>query len=183
MSTVVDMAAWLKSVHRTLPASEEQRAVVLRRHYRTSPADLWDALTTPERVARWMGRIEGVAAAGETIVVHDAGMPLSWTAEIRACEVPHRFVMTWRFNGEDTMGMEHDDTHDEVEVRLTPDGDGTVLELEHRSPDPGDWNRGAGIGWENFLLNLAGYVEDLDVAPLFESGEIWPHLQGAWEQA
>jgi uncharacterized protein YndB with AHSA1/START domain len=99
--------------------------------------------------------------------------------EVRNGEAPHRVVLGWRLNGENPH-FEHDDTHDEVEVRLTPDGDGTFLELEHRSPHHGPWQRISGTGWEGMIMGLAGYLEDYDVVPVFTSGEVWPELQGVW---
>jgi uncharacterized protein YndB with AHSA1/START domain len=179
VSKVVDLAAWLKSVHREV-RNGEPRSLVLRRRYPTTLPDLWDAITTPERVDRWFARIEGKAAQGETVQIHDNGVPISWTVEIRTCEAPHRLVLGWRFNGKNEM-FDHDDTHDEVEVRLTPDGDGTILELEHRSPDQGPWQKISGTGWEGMIMGLAGYLEDFDVMPVFESGEVWPRLQEVWD--
>jgi hypothetical protein len=88
-------------------------------------------------------------------------------------------VLGWRFNGKNEQN-DHDDTHDEVEVRLTPDGDGTMLELEHRSPDQGPWPQISGTGWEGMIMGLAGYLEDFDIMPVFTSGEVWPELQGVW---
>lgn len=183
MSNVVDLTAWLKTVHREV-RDGAPRSVVIRRRFGTTPADLWDAITAPERVNRWFARMEGTPAVGQAFSLHDNGLPLSWACEVRECVAPERFLLTWRFTGGMEMpGPKHDDSTDLVEVRLKPDGDGTVLELEHSSEDPIDWPRGAGMGWENFLLNLGGYLEGYDVAPVFESGEVWPPLQGAWEQA
>jgi uncharacterized protein YndB with AHSA1/START domain len=178
VSKVVDLAAWLKSVHREV-RNGETASIVLRRRYPTTLPDLWDAITTPERVNRWFARIEGTPAQGETVQVLDNGVPISWTVEIRTCEAPHRLVLGWRFNGKNEM-FEHDDSRDEVEVRLTPDGDGTVLQLEHRSPEQGPWQRMSGTGWEAHIMGLAGYLEDFDIMPIFETGEAWPRLQEVW---
>ena len=79
--------------------------------------------------------------------------------------------------------FDHDDSQDEVEVRLTSDGDGTFLELEHRSPDQGLWPKMSGTGWEGMIMGLGGYLEDYDVVPVFTSGEVWPLLQEAWGMA
>lgn len=178
MSNVVDLPTWLKSVHREV-RNGETRALMLRRRYPTTLPDLWDAVTTPERVDRWFARLEGKLAQGETIQVFDNGVPISWTVQIRTCEAPHRLVLGWRFNGKNPH-FDHDDTHDEVEVRLTPDGDGTWLELEHRSPDQGAWPNISGTGWEGMIMGLAGYLEDFDIVPVFTSGEVWPELQRVW---
>jgi uncharacterized protein YndB with AHSA1/START domain len=70
-----------------------------------------------------------------------------WAA-ILAYEPPHRVVLEWKVNS--TVPPT------EVEVRFSPDGDGTRVELEHRGweqyPSGGDDERGSyDSGWSRVL--------------------------------
>jgi uncharacterized protein YndB with AHSA1/START domain len=182
MSNVIDIPTWLKSLHRE-KRTGSPRSVLLRRRYPTNQADLWDAVTNPERVGRWFGTIEGVTKAGNTVVVTALGQPgVSWTAELRQCEPTQRFVMSWRFNQQ----MEHhDDSTDEVELRFVPEGDATILELEHRSAEPRPWEDGVGAGWEGALMSLDALVRGVpmeEMVALFVSGEMWPGIAAAWDE-
>ncbi|MFC7546874.1 SRPBCC family protein [Plantactinospora sp. GCM10030261] len=132
-------------------ASGAGRSVLLRRIYDAPIADVWSACTDPERLARWLGSVEGDLRVGGAFQIKDnAG------GEILRCEEPRLVKVTWLL-GE---GMPT-----EVEVRLAPDGgDRTVLELEHASPaqvvdelvrayGPGG-TIGIGCGWDLALLGL-----------------------------
>ncbi|OWY61019.1 hypothetical protein B7486_66040, partial [cyanobacterium TDX16] len=96
----------------------EQRAVVLRRTYDTDPADLWDALTTAERLPRWFLPVSGdLVVGGRYQLEGNAG------GEVLVCDPPEHLAITWEMGDETSW----------VDVRLSPDGDGTRFELEHRA--------------------------------------------------
>lgn len=87
-------------------------------------------------------RAGGVAFADGRLVERSVdGEECVW-GEVVVWEPPHRVVVTWH-PGEDP------DAASEVEVRFSPDGDGTRVELEHR-------------GWERFgsdaMRRRRGYV-------------------------
>ena len=100
-----------------------RRTVTVEREYATSAAELWSALTEPERIARWIGhyaadgddyRLEMELGDGSAVV----------TGRVLACEPEKRILMRWRFIVE---------AETEVEATLTPHGDGhVVLTLTHR---------------------------------------------------
>jgi uncharacterized protein YndB with AHSA1/START domain len=132
-------------------AAGEGRAVLLRRAYDAPIEDVWDALTTPERIGRWFLPISGdYRIGGHYQFEGNAG------GEIQACERPNRLKATWVF-GEPASPRDIS----EVELRLTPDGDErTVLELEHVAIVPDEmWNEygpgAVGVGWEGGLLGLS----------------------------
>jgi uncharacterized protein YndB with AHSA1/START domain len=132
-------------------AAGEGRAVRLRRTYDAPIDDVWDALTSPERINRWFLPVSGdFRVGGRYQFEGNAG------GQIVACEKPNRLLVTWGF-----AEMGGDAAASELELRLTPDGDeATVFELVHTAIVPDDawglFGPGAvGVGWDQGLLGLA----------------------------
>src|SRR6478735_200178 len=102
-------------------------AVTFERRYAATPAERWDAVPRPERVARWLGPLYGDLAVGgryELRMGDDVpGSDENATGEILACDPPHRYEVSWVFPSEQV-------TYVSVEVRQ--DGDAAVLLLTHR---------------------------------------------------
>ena len=125
------------------------KIVIARRTYPTGQADLWDALTSPDRIARWFLPVSGdLKAGGRYQLEGNAG------GIIERCAAPESFAMTWEFRG--TMSW--------LEVTLVPDGERTTLELAHEAPvDPGMWGQfgpgAVGIGWDLSLMGLGLHIE------------------------
>ena len=142
-----------------LPAGEA-KVVTLSRSYPTDAEDVWDAITTPERLARWFLPVSGDLRLGGTYQLEgNAG------GEIRACEPPRRLQLTW-IMGE---APEPEDSSI-VDVVLEPDPDlgGTRLTLTHIAVVPPDmWDTfgpgAVGVGWELGLLSLTAHLEGQDL--------------------
>ena len=131
------------------------RSVRLRRVYDTPIDDVWDALTTPERIGRWFLPISGdYRLGGRYQFEGNAG------GEILVCERPNRLKVTWVY-GEVTS----DADISELDVRLsTVDGGKTQFELDHTAIVPEDrwaeYGPGAvGVGWDMGLLGLTLHLE------------------------
>ena len=191
---MIDIVSQINATHREIgnaPLSTGVgRSLLLRRTYDATVDDVWDACTTPERLARWLGPVTGDLRPGGSFRVEgNAG------GEVQACEAPHHLLVTWSL-GE---GM-----NTEVSVRLSPGSDGgTVLELVHSSPadvvdmlvqayGPGG-TIGIGGGWDISLLGLDLHLqgrefdpatwEDTDEVREFASGSCraWGRpIQDAW---
>jgi len=155
---MIDIVRQIEAVEREvasgrLPAGEA-RTVRLRRTYDAPIEDVWDAITDPERVSRWFLPLSGEYRVGGRYQLEgNAG------GTILACEAPRRLRVTWVF-GEPAS----DADVSEVEVRLTPSGAGTALELDHIAIVPEDrwaeYGPGAvGVGWEMGLLGLTLHLE------------------------
>ncbi|MFF7640674.1 SRPBCC domain-containing protein [Streptomyces canus] len=126
----------------------EARTVLLRRTYDAEVADVWDAVTSPERIARWFMPVSGEFKVGGRYQLEgNAG------GEILECVEPERLRVSWLYGP--------DPGFSEVEVRLTAeDGERTVLELEHVAVVPdGFWDQfgpgAVGVGWDLGLYGLA----------------------------
>jgi uncharacterized protein YndB with AHSA1/START domain len=145
---MIDIANQLNAIHRQveqqLPAdgSGERVSVLLRRSYDAPIGDVWDAVTQPDRIKRWLMPIsEELRVGGSFQLEGNAG------GEILTCEPPRLLRVT--FGGPTSI----------VEVRLTSQSDrDTVLELEHTVPiEMAQSGAGAlyvGPGWDGALMGL-----------------------------
>src|SRR3569833_708295 len=125
------------------------KAVIASCTYDTDAADLWDALTNPERLPRWFLPIEGdLKLGGRYQFEGNAG------GTITECVPQKRIGATWEFGG----GVSW------VTVTLTPEKTGTRFELEHVAEVGAHWDMfgpgAVGFGWELGFLVLASHVAD-----------------------
>jgi uncharacterized protein YndB with AHSA1/START domain len=150
----IDVPSFIGAVTREVVGRDHEgkpaRAVVASRSYDTTPDDLWDALTSAERIPRWFLPISGeLKLGGHYQLEGNAG------GTITACEPPQRLSVTWEYGGGITW----------VNVSLAAEGAGTRLELEHialiTDPDP-FWDQfgpgAVGVGWDLTLMGLARHL-------------------------
>lgn len=140
------------------------RVVVAERTYPTTPDDLWDAITNPERLPRWFLPIEGdLRLGGRYQLKGNAG------GTITRCDAPEALDITWEFMG----GMSW------VTVRLAPQGDEeTQLTLEHivhTSDVDEHWAQfgpgAVGVGWDLGFLGLGLHLAAPGQALELETGD------------
>lgn len=141
------LAAIARSVGR-LPADEdagERINVTLRRTYDSAIDDVWSAMTDPDRVRRWFMAVSGDLRAGGAFQLEGNA-----AGEILTCEPPQLLRLTW--GGPTSI----------VELRLTENGEGTVLQLDHNVPiEMAQSGAGAlwvGPGWDGALMGLGRYL-------------------------
>ena len=151
MKDILDeLAATDRGVTRRLDDGTEVVAVSLRRRYPAEPADVWDAVVDPERLRRWFLPVSGDLRLGGTFQLEG-----NVGGEIRRCEPPSHLTVTW--------GMPASLVH----LRLSADGDRTLLELEHTVPlEFAGSTAGAlyvGPGWDVTVLALANHLRGEDV--------------------
>ena len=167
---MMDIAGEIKAIDRTVGARDtpagEARTVHLRRTYDAPIEDVWEAVSDPDRIARWFMPVSGdFRLGGRYQLEGNAG------GEILRCEPPRLLKVTWIF-GEVT-----EDAFSEVEVRLSEDnGGGTVFELEHvATVDTERWTEfgpgAVGVGWDGGLLGLGLHLA---------GGEITESERAAW---
>jgi uncharacterized protein YndB with AHSA1/START domain len=111
--------------------------------YPTTPADLWSAITEPERLARWIAEVSGDLVVGGAFRIRFTS---SWegTGRVDVCEAPHRLVVTT---------SEDDGTSTELVAVITAEGDGARLVIEDRGL-PVDAAPFHAAGWQVHLEDL-----------------------------
>lgn len=131
----------------TITASPDSDATIaFDRPYRTDAADLWQAVTDPERLARWFAPVEGeLRAGGEfTIRFDDGDIP---RCTVESCDAPRGFVWLWP----------HGERTSRVTVSIAPEGDGSRLRLVHdrlsRAAAPE-----YGAGWQAYVRSLDAHL-------------------------
>lgn len=135
---------------RALTGDEEEQTITVSRSYRAPIVEVWDALTTPERVARWYGAVVGPQPrrAGDGFEV-DLGGGMVRRAVLEECDAPSALTYTW-WSGDDDPGL--------VRIRLDAIGDAeTRLTVQHDRLRPHRM-LGYGGGWEHNLVSLAAVV-------------------------
>jgi uncharacterized protein YndB with AHSA1/START domain len=142
---MIDILQEIDAIRRGVRRDDENVTVTINRSYPTAAEDVWDAITTPERIARWFAPISGdLREGGEFQVEGNAG------GQILKCDKPHLLRMTYGA------------PNSFVEIRLSPDGDSTTLDLEHTVPleiaRSGAGALWVGPGWDGGLLMLGQYL-------------------------
>ena len=136
------------------------------RTYETTVEDLWEAITTPERLVRWFLPITGeLKVGGRYQLEGNAG------GTITRCDRPEALDLTWEFGGGTSW----------VNLRLTPDGERARLELQHIAHKDGigeehlkKFGPGAvGIGWDLTLHGLERHLADPSVSIDPEAAQAW----------
>jgi uncharacterized protein YndB with AHSA1/START domain len=131
---------------------QELRLLTVTRTYAAAPDEVWDALTTAERIERWMMPVTGdLEVGGRFQLEGNAG------GEVLDCVPPERLALTWEYDGQLSW----------VDVSLRPTDSGTLLQLDHSAPVPPEmWEQfgpgAVGIGWELGLMGLAEHLAQPD---------------------
>lgn len=152
----------------TLAAADGRGVVRLEDRFATDVHDLWSALTEPERLARWLGEIQGDLRVGGEFHAHYFASGWEGTCRVEVCEPPRRLVI--RTSSEDS-------SDGVMEATLTEDGDHTVLVIEDRGvplDNVAAYGAGNQIHVEDLAAHLAG-GERCDARTRF--GELYPSYQ------
>ena len=146
---IIDIAKQIGATSREVARRKTEHgeivAVMLERRYAADAADVWQAITDPDRVRRWFLPLTGDLREGGSFQLegHAGG-------DIMTCEPPRHLLVT--FGGESSI----------VDVVLAGDGDQTLLKLTHTVPiELAGSGAGAlyvGPGWDGALLGIARYL-------------------------
>jgi uncharacterized protein YndB with AHSA1/START domain len=143
---IIDIAKEIYAISREVTQqrteSGETVAVTLQRRYDADQADVWQAITDPDRVRRWFLPLTGDLHEGGNFQLEGNA-----SGDIMTCEPPRHLMVT--FGGESSI----------VDVQLSDDGQQTLLKLTHSVPiELAGSGAGAlyvGPGWDGALLGLA----------------------------
>ena len=114
------------------------------------PEDVFPYFTDAARMTRWMGidcKLDPSPGGSFRIDVNGTNVA---GGHFVVVEPPSRLVFTWGW--EDAQEMPPGSTT--VEVRLTPDGDATIVHLSHRDLPPAQVEPHT-AGWAHHLAQLA----------------------------
>lgn len=169
----MDIAAQLNAVDRGIRTETrdgvESYVQTLTQTYSSPIDDVWDAVTTVERITRWFLPVSGdLRLGGRYQLEGNAG------GEVLACSPPADgiagFRVSWGMGGPPSI----------LTVTLAAEGDATRLGLEHVAGvdtlPPGMWERfgpaGTGMGWDSGLLGLGLHLAQPDFRDAFDA-EAW----------
>ncbi|WP_426623348.1 SRPBCC domain-containing protein [Leifsonia sp. McL0607] len=129
-----------------------RRSVTVQREYPAAPAEVWAALTEPERLARWIGRYQQTAD-GFRLAMGGPDADAVVDGRVLACEPERRLLVTWRFSG---AGESEAQTELEATIAtIAAAGDDRVLlTLTHRRVQAVTASV-YGAGWQDVLTHLA----------------------------
>ena len=156
------LAAHLGAVSRVVENREHAghpvKVVITSRAYDTTVDDLWDALTSQERLPRWFSQVDGDLKLGGRFQVKNNA-----SGTITACAPPRSFSATWEFGGAVSW----------INIMLQPTkSSGAHLTLEHLCPPNPHWDKfgpgAVGVGWELGLLGLGMHTRSKAARDMFD---------------
>ncbi|HSJ83161.1 MAG TPA: SRPBCC family protein [Acidimicrobiia bacterium] len=147
---MIDIATQINAIDREVTRRHgphgEEVSVLIRRTYDAGVADVWEALTDPDRMKRWFFPISGDLRVGGSFQLEGNA-----AGDILRCEPPRLLEVS--FGGPTSL----------VELRLSPEGEErTRLELEHTVPiEIAQSSAGSlyvGPGWDGGFVALDLYL-------------------------
>lgn len=140
------------------PRDGADGSVELSRRFDAPPERVWAHWTDPERMAAWLGPVEGTPGPGAEFVLR-MEPEASATCAVTAWDPPALLELVWHYTGEPPTT---------VRVELAPDAGGTLLRLRHERTDlPLDY--------------LAGWHAELDLLAAELSGRPHPDFHARYQ--
>jgi uncharacterized protein YndB with AHSA1/START domain len=155
------------AIEGTLRSANGKGIVRMKARYETDIDDLWSALTDPQRLARWYGKVEGDLRVGGEFTDFAFGSESEGRGRVDVCDPPRQLrVISLR----EEVGPE-----EVVTAELVAAGDHTILMLEVRGL-PLDKLYAYGAGWQ-------AHVEDLAAHLAGQERPDWPTKWGSrWDE-
>lgn len=143
------IGAVTRQVQRLDYEGKPAKSVVIAQTYHTSVDDLWNAVTTAERIPRWLMPITGeLKLGGRYQLVGNAG------GTILVCDAPRFLKVTWEYGGKVSWVTATIEPVSAKSARLT---------IEHIAHPDEHWTQfgpgAVGIGWDLMVLGLATHIE------------------------
>jgi uncharacterized protein YndB with AHSA1/START domain len=157
----------------SLRSADGTGIVRMEDRFATDIDDLWSALTDPQRLARWIGEVEGDLRPGGEFRARWVSSGWEGTGRIEACEPPRRLLLTMR-DADPQPGLPEETA---TEATLAADGDQTILVVEERGL-PLDLLAAYGAGVQIHVEDLAAHVADRERG---EAEARWNELLPAYQ--
>ena len=143
----------------------EKWTVALEQRVAGPPATVFQYFTDPEKYRRWKG-IDAELDARPGGIYRVMMAPDAWVSgEYVIVEPPHRLVMTWGFEGDQSLprGLAQvGPGSSRVEFLFVEDGDGTIIRVRHTGLPTEDARFAHELGWTSYLPRLASAQEGVD---------------------
>jgi uncharacterized protein YndB with AHSA1/START domain len=91
----------MSDLYAALTRTDDDYAVTFERDYATSPQHLWDALTQPDRLARWFCPVDGELREGGRVTAHFDDADATFTIDL--CRSPEALSVRWHHDGRDSV--------------------------------------------------------------------------------
>jgi uncharacterized protein YndB with AHSA1/START domain len=143
-----------------MPASEARTTFTRELHIDAPRETVFSYFTDPAKMARWMGiehHLDPVPGGAFRVDMNGRNVAAGHFVEV---EPPARVVFTWGWEASEEMPP----GSSTVEVRLTAEGDKTILHFVHRDLSPVQAER-HGEGWDHFLPRLGVAAAGGDPGP------------------
>jgi uncharacterized protein YndB with AHSA1/START domain len=136
--------------------------LVLTRTFTAPVADVWAAITEPERLARWIGSWSGDPAEGRVTfqMLYEGDEMPAEDFVIDECTPPSRLLITTTSPHEDGTPMTW-----QLGLELAETDGITTLQFSQSVPDP-SMAEGVGPGWEYYLDRMVAAETGADVATI-----------------
>lgn len=153
-------------IEATLHSVDDQGVVRMKARYETDIDDVWSALTDPQRLARWYGKVKGDLRAGGEFTAFVSGSEWDGQGRIDVCDPPRQLRVTvWEEEGPEEI----------FTVELVADGEYTTLAVEVHGI-PLDLLYAYGAGEQTHLEDLAAHLSG-------QEGVDWPATWGTrWDE-
>lgn len=144
---------------------EDVADVAVLRTFDGDVDDVWDALTSPERLPRWFAPVSGDLRRGGRYAIEGNA-----SGTVTECHPPRGFSLTWEFGGA-TSWLE-------VEVAEASPGR-TIVRITHTCPvDADHWRQfgpsAVGLGWDLTIAGLGMHLAGGDGGgDVYEAGLAW----------
>jgi uncharacterized protein YndB with AHSA1/START domain len=153
----------------SLGSADGRGIVRMEDRYDTDIDDLWSALTDPERLVRWIGKVEGDLHVGGEYRYHFFASGSEGTGRVEVCEPPRRLLLAHSTDQPNELV---------IEATLTADGDQTILVVEERGM-PLNLLKGYGAGVQIHVEDLAAYLAGRERC---DANARWDELEPAYEE-
>jgi uncharacterized protein YndB with AHSA1/START domain len=126
---------------------ERRGAVRVQDVYDTDIADLWSAITEPDRLARWIATVEGDLRVGGIVQTRFTS---TWEGpgRIDVCDPPNRLVVVMEPETEDEAVIEAVLAAEDARTRLVVEERGLPLDVLYKH----------GAGWQAHIEDLGRYL-------------------------
>jgi uncharacterized protein YndB with AHSA1/START domain len=156
------VGAVTRAVEHRVFEGQPANVIVASRTYDTDVEDLWEAITSRERLPRWFAPVSGDFRQGGRYEITGNA-----SGTITRCEPPRALSLTWEYAGQISW----------VEVRIAGTTNGRAeLTLEHIARPDDHWTQfgpgAGGVGWDLAFFGLEKQFES-DVPVDMDQAMAW----------